>query len=220
MPETSHGERRRIEILAAALDLSTALGLDGLSFSALAKEVRLTKAGVAAHFASKQELQLAVIDAAADAYRRPLDAAALAHEPGLARLHALMLAWFDHLDAIAYRGGCFFAAAGNDFAGRPGPVRSAVARQTSWLIRSLDEQAKLAARLGELAADASPEVLAFQLHALAQEANLRRELLDEQDAFATARRALDQVLARSAAPSLSRSPAKRSRASRKRKETK
>lgn len=200
MPRERHGERRRREIVAAAVDLSTAEGLGGLSLSRIAAEVGLTKPGVAAHFGGKQQLQLAAVDAAADAYAAPLDAAREASEPGLERLRALARAWLDHLDALDYRGGCFFAAAGHDFAGRPGAVRDAVARHTRRLARELEQQARLAARLGELREDVTPRALAFTLHALAQEANLRRELLDERDAFELARSALDELLARAAAP--------------------
>ena len=194
MDETK-GARRRREILDAAADLTTTDGLEGLSFGRLAAEVGLTKAGVAAHFASKQALQLAVIERAAAGYTAPLGEAAARTEPGLERLRALGLAWLDHLESIAYRGGCFFAAAGQDFAGRPGPVRDALARRVRFLLRELEEQASLASRLGELAEGIRPETLAFQIHALAQEANLRAELLDESEAFALARTALEDLLA-------------------------
>ncbi len=201
MARETHGVRRRRQIVAAAVDLSTAEGLESLSLSRLAAEVGLTKAGVAAHFADKQALQLAVVEAAAEAYADPLGHARDRTEPGLARLRALGHAWLDHLDAIDYRGGCFFAAAGHDFSGRPGDVRDAVARHTRRFLRTLEEHARLAGRLGELRDGVSPDALAFSVHALAGEANLRRELLDDEDAFADARRALDELLERSALPS-------------------
>jgi AcrR family transcriptional regulator len=199
MPNQSHGARRRREILSAAADLSTAEGLEGLSFSRIAEEVGLTKAGVAAHFESKEALQLAVVDSAAAAYAAPLVDAARNSEPGLPRLRALALAWFGHLETIDYRGGCFFGSAGLAFAGRPGRVHDAIASHTREFLQTLEEQARLAARLGELSADASPDVLAFQIHAFAQEANLRRELLDTEDAFEQARQALTDLIARTSA---------------------
>lgn len=199
MAPKRHGESRQ-QIIDAAVDLASARGLAGLSFGGLAAEVGLTRAGVAAHFESKQALQLAAVARAAEAYRAPLDRAAQSAEPGLARLRALVRAWLDHLEAVPYRGGCFFASVGLDLAARPGPVRDDVARQTAWLVGRLDEQARLAARLGELAEEAAPELLVFQLHALAQEANLRRQLLDDADAFETARLAVDEVLLRVSAP--------------------
>jgi AcrR family transcriptional regulator len=195
MPNESHGARRRREILAAAADLSTAEGLEGLSFSRIAEEVGLTKAGVAAHFESKEALQLAVVDAAAALYSAPLVVATKNSEPGLPRLRALALAWLGHLETIDYRGGCFFGSAGLAFAGRPGRVHDAIAGYTRSFLQMLEEQSRLAARLGELSPDISSDILAFQIHALAQEANLRRELLDTEDAFVQARHALTDLLA-------------------------
>ncbi len=196
MPSETHGARRRREILDIAADLSTAEGLERLSFSRIAFEVGLTKAGVAAHFESKQALQLAVVDAAAAHYSRPLVSASKSSEPGLPRLRALALAWLGHLEGIDYRGGCFFGSAGLAFAGRPGPVRDAIAEHTQSFLSLLEEQSRLAKRLGELGSDVNPSVLAFQIHALAQEANLRRELLGGVDAFEQARRALTDLLSR------------------------
>ncbi len=200
MPQETHGARRRRQIAAAAVDLSTAEGLESLSLSRIASEVGLSKPGVAAHFDSKQALQLAAVEAAAAAYADPLGAAVESSEPGLDRLRALGHAWLDHLEAIDYRGGCFFAAAGHDFSGRPGAVREAIARHTGRFVHSLEEQARLAARLGELCPGVTPDALAFSLHALAQEANLRCELLDDAGAFRLARRALDELLERAAIP--------------------
>ena len=199
MSNQSHGARRRDEILSAAADLSTAEGLEGLSFSRIAEEVGLTKAGVAAHFKSKEALQLAVVDAAAAAYAAPLVGAAKNSEPGLPRLRALAIAWFKHLETIDYRGGCFFGSAGLAFAGRPGRVHDAIASHTRNFLQTLEEQARLAARLGELSPNTSPEVLTFQIHALAQEGNLRRELLDIEDAFEQARQALTDLITRTSA---------------------
>lgn len=214
MSNPSHGARRRREILATAADLSTAEGLEGLSFRQIAEEVGLTKAGVAAHFESKESLQLAVVEAAAALYTAPLVVAAKSSEPGLPRLRALALAWLEHLETIEYRGGCFFGSAGMAFAGRPGPVHDAIAGHTRDFLQRLEEQSRLAKRLGELSSDISPELLAFQIHALAQEANLRRELLDTEDAFEQARDALADLLARtSSAMEVPQSVSKRSKES-------
>lgn len=201
MGNETHGARRKREILSTAADLSTAEGLDGLSFSRLAEEVGLTKAGVAAHFESKEALQLAVVEAAAAAYAAPLVAAVAHSAPGLPRLRALTLAWLGHLETIDYRGGCFFGSAGLDFAGRPGRVHDAIASHTRNFLRTLEEQADLAARLCELSPNTKPSVLAFQIHALAQEANLRRELLDTHEAFEQAREALADLLFHASASS-------------------
>jgi len=188
------GERRRREILAAAADVATAEGLEGLSIGRLAREVGLSKSGVAAHFASKEDLQLSVVAAAAAGYQRHVMAPPLETEPGLARVRAMMEAWIDYVERVEYRGGCFFASAGADFAARPGPVREAVAHHTAAWIRALERELRTAVRVGELARDTDERRLAFQLHGLVQEANLRRTLLDDEAAFDDARALLASSL--------------------------
>jgi AcrR family transcriptional regulator len=190
----SHGQRRRRAILESAADVSTGEGLEGLSIGRLAGEVGLSKSGVATYFESKQDLQLAAVETAAWGYDQNVLAPPRAAEPGLARLELLMSAWIDHVDGISYRGGCFFAAAGNEFAGRPGPVRDRVAAHTASFGEALEREARLAKRLGELRDRVDPRLLVFQLHALVQEANLRRGLLDDEGAFDDARAVTAQLL--------------------------
>lgn len=220
METQTKGQRRRLAILEAAADLSTVDGLSGLSFQGIAGAVELTKAGVAAHFPSKERLQLAVVETAAEAYRAPLSEAVRQSEPGLDRLRRLTFAWLQHLETLSYRGGCFFMAAGLDFAGRPGPVRDAIQRTTGELIEMLEEQARLAGRLGELDASVPPEVLVFQIHAMAQEANLRRELLGAPDAFGVARVAVTDLFDRwEVAPSADSALHRRPKSGRRKKST-
>lgn len=180
--------------MSAAADLATAEGLEGLSIARLAREVGMSKSGVAAHFASKETLQLAAVDLAAEGYRVQVFEAARGREPGLPRLHAMAMAWLDHIEHVGFRGGCFFAATGSEFGARPGPVRDRVVHHTRSLIDALEEEARLAVRLGELRDDVEPHRLVFQLHALAQEANLRRQLLDDPGAFDVARAAVVDLL--------------------------
>src|SRR3954471_2455917 len=60
----SDGERSRAAILHEAARLATVDGLDGLSLGRLADAVGMSKSGLFAHFGSKEELQLATVQAA------------------------------------------------------------------------------------------------------------------------------------------------------------
>ncbi len=198
LPSPTHGQRRRAGILEAAADISTAEGLDGLSIGRLASQVGMSKSGVAAHFESKEALQLATIEVAAADYNDRILAEPRSADPGLPRLRRMLAAWIDHIDTIPYRGGCFFAAAGNEFAARPGRVRSRVAQYTRVWIDALEAEARLAVRLGELRAEIDVPRLVFKLHGLVLEANLRRRLLDADGAFAAARALVEECLNESA----------------------
>ena len=195
-PEQRHGERRRRQILAAAMDVSSAEGLEGLSIGRLAREVGLSKSGLAAHFVSKQALQLATVEAAAAGYERHVIEPPRRAEAGLARLEAMMEAWIAYIDEIEYRGGCFFAAAANEFGSQPGPVRDRVATYTKRWMDLLEAEARTAVRQREILPDTDPRQLAFALHAFVQEANLCRRLLGDERAFERARGCVADTLAR------------------------
>lgn len=201
----THGERRRREILAAAVDRSSAEGLSGLSIGGLADALGMSKSGLFAHFGSKEELQLASVRFAQEGYEGDVLAPGEAAEPGLPRLRALMDSWVSYIENTANRGGCFFDAASSEFSSRPGAVRDLLAKLSHAWLRRLEEQARLAVRLGELASGTDPELLAFRLHAYVVEANWARELFEDTQSFAKARAAIDATLA-SATPDRRTSP--------------
>ena len=191
----THGERKRREILQGAVDVSSAEGLGGLSIGRLADEIGISKSGLFAHFGAKQELQLATVRFAAEGYERQVIEPAQAAEPGLPRLEALMQAWVGYIEGTRNRGGCFFDAASSEFSSQPGPLRDLLARLSRHWLERLEEQARLAVRLGELRSDIDPELLAFRLHAYVAEANWARELFDDRQGFVKARRAVAATLA-------------------------
>lgn len=197
VPKTAptHGQQRRARILEAAADIGTAEGLEGLSIGRLAREVGMSKSGVAAHFESKEALQLATVEVAASGYDERILAEPRSAQPGLPRLRRMLEAWIQHIDEISYRGGCFFASTGNEFAVRSGKVRARVAHYTQVWIDALEAEAQLAVRLGELRPEVDVRRLVFTLHSFVQEANLRRRLLDDEHAFEDARALTAECLA-------------------------
>ena len=180
------------------MDTASVEGLEGLSIGGLARRLDMSKSGVIGHFASKEDLQLETVRAAERVFEEAV-LSGLAAEPGLARLREMLGRWLDHVESGRFEGGCFFWAASAEFDGRPGPVRDAVAKATAHWLGEIEREVALAIRLGELAEGEAPEQLAFELHAMAQEANWARQLLDRADAFDRARRAIDRLL-QAAAP--------------------
>ncbi|HLZ73273.1 MAG TPA: TetR/AcrR family transcriptional regulator [Dehalococcoidia bacterium] len=190
----AQGARTRRAILAAAMNIASVEGLEGLSLGRLAGELQISKSGLFAHFGSKEELQLATLDAAAAAFDRAAVQPALEAEPGLPRLLRLCDGWLGFTDGSVFRGGCFFAAAAADFDGRPGPVRDRVASIMRGWLGSLEEAIREAIAAGHLQPKADPAQLAFELNALQLGANWARQLLDDGRAFARARAALHEHL--------------------------
>src|SRR5689334_3449655 len=60
----------RAAIVGTAVDQGSRWGLEGLTIGWLADELGMSKSGVVGHFGSKEQLQLAVLDAAVSAFVR------------------------------------------------------------------------------------------------------------------------------------------------------
>ncbi len=160
------GERTRGAILRAAASLATVDGLEGLSIGNLAAAIGMSKSGLYAHFGSKQELQLATVEAADRIFQEVVVQPALAAPPGLARLAAVCDAYFDYLERGTFPGGCFFAAAALEMGTRPGPVKERVAAWESGFAELVRGFAATAIEQHELPASEDPGRLAFELHGI------------------------------------------------------
>ncbi|QKV78085.1 TetR/AcrR family transcriptional regulator [Amycolatopsis sp. Hca4] len=165
----ARGDATRRVVLRRAVDVASVDGLEGLSLGRLATELELSKSGVFALFGSKEELQLATIDAALEIFRSHVVTPARAVAPGLPRLRAICEKWLDYSAKRVFPGGCFFFNVGAEFDARPGRVHDAVAAASGSFAAFISETAAEAVALGHLDADA--EVLAFELHALGRAAN-------------------------------------------------
>jgi AcrR family transcriptional regulator len=195
---TPKGERTRRGIVRLAADVATAGGLEGLTVGSLARSLGMSKSGLFAHFGSKEDLQLAVVDSAREHFEKEILPAGGRAGPGLPRLLALVTAWSDHIEHSPHRGGCFFAAASAEFDDRPGPVRDRIARLTKAWVDRLVREAAAAQSLGHLRRKADPRQIAFEVHAFVQEANWAKQLHGDRQAFERARRAARACLLRDA----------------------
>lgn len=194
------GALTRQSILQEAMDLASVKGLEGLAISSLAEATGLSKSGLFAHFGSKEELQLATVQAARAVFKEHVFAPALAAPRGLKRLCAVIVAWIDYAEREMFRGGCFFAAVSVEFDSRPGPVKDLVAACMSDWRASLARMVSEAKESGELSRAADPEQLAFEFLALALGANGAFQLHRDHRSFAMARRAIKERLKVFAAP--------------------
>src|SRR4249919_2332150 len=102
------GERSRQAILDASARLATVDGLTGLSIGNLADHIGMSKSGLYAHFGSKEELQLATVDTAAEIFRAEVIVPARETAAGLPGLRALTDNYIAHVERRTFPGGCFF----------------------------------------------------------------------------------------------------------------
>jgi AcrR family transcriptional regulator len=159
----SDGERTYNAILAASASLATTEGLHGLSIGRLADHLGMSKSGLYAHFDSKEELQLATIDAAAATFEREVVAPAAKAESPLARLEALCDLFLSHVERRVFPGGCFFAATSAEVDTHAGRVREKVAAFLEGWIGDLSRLVREAQAAGEVDAGEDPDQLAFEL---------------------------------------------------------
>ena len=183
-PVTEKGTQTREAILERAIDLATVEGLEGLTIGHLAAELRMSKSGLFAHFGSKQELQLATIDAAAQRFKGRVIDPALDLPDGAPRLRAMAERYLDQLGD--YSGGCFWAATSTEYDDRPGPVRDAIAGTLDAWLAELERQARIAGV-------ENPARFAFELYALVMGANARYRLGGDKRVFEYAREALERL---------------------------
>jgi AcrR family transcriptional regulator len=184
------GERTRQSILDRAVDLASLEGLQGLTIGRLAEELGMSKSGLFAHFGSKEELQIATIEAAAQRYIAEIFSSAILEPRGYPRLLALCNSWLSYVRRGVFPGGCFFAAASFEFDSRPGPVRDTVRRQMDDWMGALERAVRMAKDEGHLQDDVDPAQLAFELNSLFFGANFSFYLRDDQQALERAERAV------------------------------
>jgi AcrR family transcriptional regulator len=188
------GQRTRAGILHRAVNLASVEGLEGVTIGRLADELSMSKSGLFAHFGSKEELQLATVEAARDRFVEEVVRPALATPRGYPRLMAICRSWLDYVRREVFDGGCFFAAASFEFDGRPGLVRDAIAAAMDSWLETLEKAIRMAKDEGHLDPSLDPAQLAFELNALFFGANFAWNLRHDRKAFARAERAIEERL--------------------------
>ncbi|HEV2781124.1 MAG TPA: TetR/AcrR family transcriptional regulator [Actinophytocola sp.] len=186
------GEATKEAILDEAIMMATTVGLGGMTIGALATKAQLSKSGLYAHFQSKEDLQLQVLEHARIRFVAEVIAPALAAPRGEPRVRALFEA---KLRWSSAPGGCIFIAASSELDDRPGLVRDRLARnQRDWL-DTIAEVFRTGIAEGQFHADADPEQFAFDFDGVMLSFHHTKRLLDDQTAERRARRSLDALLA-------------------------
>ncbi|HEY0701810.1 MAG TPA: TetR/AcrR family transcriptional regulator [Candidatus Acidoferrales bacterium] len=189
----ARGVKTRDSILHLAVNLASVEGLEGLTIGKLATKLGLSKSGLFAHFGSKEELQLAVVETARTIFAERVIKPAL-QEKGVARLRTLYQNYIVYSEAKVFPGGCFFSAVSLEFDDRPGKVRDLIMASMKTWLEMLEGTARAAQAMNEIKPDVDPHQLAFEMHALASAANWSSRLFKDRTAFRTARTAVLQRL--------------------------
>lgn len=190
----SKSERTREAILRTAVAMASLKGLEGLSIGDLADELNMSKSGLFAHFGSKEELQLAVIEMARQIFIDEVAAPALKAEKGLPRLWGLYEGWLSYAERKVFPGGCFFTGVAFEFDGRTGPVRDRISALLQEWLDALTRAVHEAQNAGHLHKNIDAKQLGFEIHALGMGAIWASQILDDKKAFSKVRAILCERL--------------------------
>jgi len=196
MTPSTKGERTRAAILEAGFHIVSKAGLEGLSIGTLAAATGMSKSGLFAHFGSREELLLAVMDRGQQEFVRLVVNPALAKPRGLPRLKALFVEWLGWTESADLPGGCPMIGGAIEFDDKPGVVRDALAAgQRAW-IETLTRATRQAIEQGQLAPGTDPEQVSFELFGIALVVHHHRRLLGYEKARSRALAAFDALIDR------------------------
>jgi AcrR family transcriptional regulator len=156
----------RDRILSHGLGVASAQGLQALSMGDLARDLDLSRSGLLEYFATKESLQLGVIDQAAGMFVTDVVNAAAASKPGEARVRAMFGKWIAWARSPRLKGGCPFVHASAEGDTLPAIVRERLeAFLDGWTsnIKSAIDDAKVA---GEFRDDLDADQLVFEMYGL------------------------------------------------------
>ena len=165
------GERTRQAILSHASRLASAEGLEAVSLQRLASDLGISKSGLFAHFGSKEELQLATVEAAGRVFTEEVLKPGLKTPAGIGRVWAMCNSFLSYLRRGVFPGGCFFEAALSEFDSKPGRIRDAVVEKRGYWVASLARAIREAKPAGDIQADVDADQVAWELGSLLVGAN-------------------------------------------------
>jgi AcrR family transcriptional regulator len=207
MTAPTKGEQTRTAILDEALKIASRLGLEGLTIGSLADATGMSKSGLFAHFGSREDLQLAVLDYAAQRYGELVFVPVLKIERGLPRLRALFERWLDWTIESGLPGGCIMISAAIEYDDRPGPIRDAAIANQHRGNAITQKAVRLAIEEGHLSPQTDPEQISFEMLGIVLATHNHRRLLGDKEARKRALTAFDELISRHAAPARTRARA-------------
>ena len=153
----------RDRILDTGANLLSQAGLSGVTVGALAELSGMSKSGLFAHFRSKEELQIQLLERAAEIANKHVVAPAFAAQPGLPRLKALVQNWFGWTRHAGLDGGCPVAAGMFELDDAPGPVRKRLLQMETFWRQLLVQLTQEAVQLGHLQSGLDAEQFVWEL---------------------------------------------------------
>lgn len=168
----SKGKVTRDNILAKAFELASENGLESLTIGELAKQCGMSKSGLFAHFNSKDNLQIAVLDYANQVFteRVIIPARLLGDDNIEAKLKSLLDNWlgWNH----SFQGSCMFLDAWKESCVEETPTQKVLKKTVATWIGYLTIQISKGIENREFRSDLEPKQAIFELYGLYLSAHL------------------------------------------------
>jgi AcrR family transcriptional regulator len=193
------GHQTKNAILETGMEMASQLGLECVTIGELARETKLSKSGLFAHFQSKENLQIEILKYAAENFTEFVILPSLKAKSGIPRVLTLIQNWIDWGEKLT--GGCIFVTASTEYADRPGQVRDMLLQQQHVWINCLQRIAKSAITAGDFRADVNPDHFAFDLYSMLLGLHYYHRLLHDNRMAERQKIATRELLAKYISPS-------------------
>jgi AcrR family transcriptional regulator len=188
------GAETRRSIVDHAIGVAATAGLESLTIGTLASDLGMSKSGLFAHFNSKEQLQLGVLQEAVERFVAHVVVPALGKPRGEPRVSAMFDRWIDW--AKTQPGGCIIHSASSELDDRPGVLRDFLLGAHRDLRDTVKRAAQLSCAEGHFRAELDLDQFAFEFTAIALGYHHSSRLLRDRAAEKRAHRAFASLVER------------------------
>ena len=187
-------QHTRAVLLDAGLGLASRFGLEGITIGALADIVSMSKSGVFAHFGSREDLQIAIIDEYYQRFEKEVFHPALQQPRGLPRLRAMFENWIRRVTEEEVHSGCIFISGAVEYDDREGPVSDALRKAIQTWMAALERAVEQARAEGHLEPGTDAHQMIFEIHGLILSVHYEARFLHKPQAIERIHTSFERVL--------------------------
>jgi AcrR family transcriptional regulator len=196
LSEMEKAQSTHERILDQGMALMSQSGIEGVTLGVLADQVGMSKSGLFAHFRSKEEVQINLLEHTAELANARVVAPALKIDKGLPRLKALVANWFGWAPRAGLPGGCPIAAGLFEFDDVEGAVRDKMLELERGWRRVLQQFVRDAVDAGHLDRHLEVDQFVWELSGIYLAHHVTNRFLRSADADRRAQTAFAALLAR------------------------
>ncbi|HHX8300178.1 TPA: TetR/AcrR family transcriptional regulator [Vibrio diabolicus] len=183
-------------ILQRAFEIASEDGLESLTIGELAKQCGMSKSGLFAHFNSKLNLQLSVLEHANKVFAaRVIEPVREAGDGNIeCKIRGLLDSWmtWNH----AFQGSCMFLDAWNDTADKDCPLQAGLRKSIDTWLSYLEIQITKGKEKQEFAADLDTRQATFDLYGLYLSAHVFYSIKGEEESLRLFWQGIDNLFSR------------------------